>query len=717
MKNPFFIVFISLAIVDMIYSQDIASADSIKPGLMLKEITITSQRFNKKLDEVIPPFELVTQEKISQSPGITIADILKNEAGLTISRDGIWGTNVSIRGISRSGIVTFIDGNRIETATDLAAGLSLINPELIERIEVIKGSSSLLYGTGAVGGVINITTKKSEYSDAPFIRGSVYSKYYSVNKSGDGGLFLAAGASTWRANVFANMRSADNTNTPRGEIPNSQYRDRSFAADLAFKPKDGQELVFNYQKFSGNDIGIPGGSSSFPANAIVKYSDIDREMFSSEYKIKNMIKNMNLFSVKYFSQNIDRYVDNIPFQVQTTASKIVKVLKITPNARHYTHGLQMQTDWQFTDDNYFIAGLDIWKRTLDSKREKYQEIDVLNSAGQVANIVHKTIGERPIPESDFRNIGGYINDEHRFLDGRFIINAGARIDGIKVTNKSTFNPVYTITNGNIYYTTGFDSISWKAGEVNDVSWCGSFGALYFVNDKTEIILNVSRSFRSPSLEERYQYIDQGGGVIRVGNPNLKPEDGVFSDIGVKYWGDDINLSANAFGNFLKSLIIEEPGTYQGKPALVKINSGKARLYGFDLSAEYFPDKNIALYCVAGYVRGRDTENNSDLPQMPPLNGMAGVKYSFCKLIKAEFSSVVFAAQNKIAAGEVSTPGYAYYNFYISSFPVKYGRCGLIINAGIENIFNRAYRNHLATNRGLVTIEPGRNVFIKLQLDW
>lgn len=707
---------------NIIYSQNFNTPDTIKPGLTIKEITITSLRFSKKLDEITLPLEIVTPEKLRTSPGVTISDVLKNEAGISISRDGIWATTVTIRGLGKSSIVTLIDGNRIETATDLAAGLSLINTDDIESVELIKGSSSVLYGTGAVGGVINIFTKQSHYSESTFLKGSLFSGYNNVNKQASGGLLFNAGASNWHAKIYTNLRSAENTKTPQGEIPNSQFRDRSFSSTVAFKPQLNQEIKFNYQNYTATDAGIPGGSTLFPANALVRYADINREMFDAEYKLNNMFSLFNIFSVKYYFQNISRYVENIPFQKQTVAAqngqpaKIVNVLSITPNARHYTQGVQLQSDWALASNNYLIAGLDIWKRNLDSKREKNQRIDVLNSANTVVNSIFKTIGERPIPESDFRNIGAFINDEAKYLDNKLILNFGARFDAIKVTNQKTFNPGYEITSGVINITPAGQALNWDAREVNDYSWSGNAGVLYSLTNSLDLTLNLARSFRSPSLEERYQYIDLGN-VLRIGDPDLKPEDGYFTDLGFRFWKEDFNVRANVFANFIKNMIVEIPGVYQTRNALIKTNSGNARLFGFDLSTEYYINDDYSVYATASYVKGSDTQNNTELPQIPPLNGHIGVNAAFDGLCKVDLSAVLFAAQEKVASGEITTPGYAMFNLSLISYPVDFNFSKLFITAGIENILDKSYRNHLSTNRGLVSVEPGRNIFVKLQIEW
>ena len=82
--------------------------------------------------------------------------------------DGVWATNINIRGLGESRLVTLVDGNRVETATDLTASLSMIDINDIERVEIIKGAQSSLYGTGAMGGIVNIITKDGHFAEKPY---------------------------------------------------------------------------------------------------------------------------------------------------------------------------------------------------------------------------------------------------------------------------------------------------------------------------------------------------------------------------------------------------------------------------------------------------------------------------------------------------------------------------------------------------------------------
>ncbi len=691
--------------------------------IKMGEVLVSSTKYETKLKDVPLPMDVITGDKIKNEYAISVPDLLSNEPGLALGRDGIWGTTISIRGLSRSSIVTLIDGCRIETATDLAAGLSLIDVNDIKRIEVIKGAASSLYGTGALGGIVNIITKSGEYTDHISTGGSLTSGYNSVNSGSEGNLSLNAGASNWYVHVAGTLRDAGNTKTPSGVLSNSQFQDRSISTDIGLKPFKDNELIIDYQKFYADNVGIPGGSQLFPAIARVTYPVEERDLFSAQYSWKNVSSSILNISAKYFYQYIFRDVENIPYLVSRVPAsngqpaKETGVLKITPNARHYTNGIQLQTDWALGKSNYLVAGIDAWQRSLDSRRERYLQIKTFSPNGDsVISITNQIVGEKPIPESSFRSVGLFVQDEIPVIKNRMKLTLGGRFDQIHITNSAVSNPVYVIVNGARNNSPSSQTLYWEAGTDNNYSWSGNIGFIYSLSRAIDITLTAARSFRSPSLEERYQYIDLGN-LVELGNPGLKPERGYFFNSGLRIWDERLSLTLDIFLNNLTDLVVQEPGTYEGRAALIESNVGKARLYGFDLGTEYNVLYNFTLYANASYVRGRDIANNLDLPQIPPFNAKIGIRSRVIDFINADLSAITFASQNRIAPGEISTPGYTYFDLYLSTSPLNLGFTKLNILGGIENITNREYRNHLATNRGLITSEPGRNFFLKMSFSW
>ncbi len=688
-------------------------APSILP---LGEIIVTSTKYEKQAKDVAMPLAVVPSRRIEETAPRDVAEALNAEPGLTLIRDGIWGTNVSIRGLSKSNIVTLVDGNRIDTATDLSAGLSMIDVDDIQRIEVVKGAASSLYGSGAIGGVINIITKSGRYNENPYFSARMSGGYSTVNNSGLGRVSMNGGGKNWYAKVSSMLRNAKNVRTPEGILPNSQYSDDNVSARVGIHPFTNQEILINYQRYYAKDVGIPGGYPLFPAIADVRYPQEKRDMFSAEYVGKRFSSTLAMVSVKYFMQNILRDVENLPHVVKNIPplngqpGKQINVLKVTPAATHETQGMQMQTDWTFGKTHYLVAGLDAWQKDLDSHRERYMRIDVLSPAdGAVIKSINQIIGERPLPLAYYRSIGAYMQDEIGLLKNRLSLTLGARIDKINVENEQVLNPLYTLANGVRDDAPATQSVLWKATKASDNSWSGNLGLLYHAFKNTDFSLNVGKSFRSPYLEERYQFIDLGN-LVKIGDPNLKPEKGLFMDVGIRYWNSLFSLNGSFFYNQMNDLVIESPATFEGRNALKKANVGSANLYGFDARSNIQLCSDLNIFASAAYVRGEDTFTNAPLPLIAPLNGRIGLRSSsLSRFFSFEFSATIFSKQNRIADWEIAASGYSYFDLYLSSAPVKIESFSTRVFIGLQNLTNKSYRNHLSTNRGLITSEPGRNL--------
>jgi len=523
-----------------------------------------------------------------------------------------------------------------------------------------------------------------------YFGGSLSSSYASVNSGKVASVNLNVSDKIWYANFTGTIRNAEDTKIPGGVLENSGFNDNSLSFSAGVLPYDNVELKANYQKFTADDVGIPGGEP-FPNSAKATYLFAGREMLSGELIFKQLSSSLNNLKMKYYTQIINREVEVIP------NPNVV----IEPQAEHKTNGLVLQTDWTFAKNNFLVAGIDLWERSYVGERSK-----TINSKNQI-------IIDKPIPDSRFGNLGLFAKDELHLMQNRFKLNFGARYDFIKVTNEETNNPVTIITNGIETVPPANPDASYPASEVNNSSWSGNVGLLYLLFKDVSLTFNTAYTFRSPSLEERYQYIDLGS-TVYYGNTNLEPEKGLFFDLGIRVWEDNFSFTADGFVNLFANLVVDEQisdSSYQ------KNNVGKAKLIGFDGKLEYNFYKSHVLYSSLAYVNGMDTENNEYLPQIPPLNGALGLKLSFKKYVDVDLSATFYDEQNKISSNESVNEGYVYFDIAFNSYPINISLINIQIFAGVNNIFDTSYISHLSTYRGINLTEPGRNIYAKIKLAW
>lgn len=703
--------------------KDIALTIELQEQLIdLGEIVVSSLHQEKRVKQVSLPIEVMDNAEAEQLAGFSPSEILESQPGITMKDDGAWATSLNIRGMSEQRIVALADGNRIETATDIAGGLSMIDMSEIERVEIIKGASSSLYGTGAMGGVVNFISKKGKYSSQPYTKGIVQSAFQSVNEMYAQKFAVEGGNDRGHFRVSGKIRKAGDVKTPEGILPNSQFQDNQIALNTGIKTFENHQLNFQFQRFLAQDVGIPGGDP-FPAPAKATYPEEKRNLISAEYKIQNLIPSLEELSLKYYHQYILRDVILEPNIVKQAGNMRVTPEKTLPTGKHNTDGLQLKTNWQFGENNQLIGGIDLWQRKLKTEREKYITREILDGTGTPVDTMNIVKGETPIPKSKFGSAGLFLQDEFFLFNNDLKITIGGRYDFIRVHNEKAVDPEYIIQNGTMIEDPPAQVITFPEKTVYNKSWSTNLGLLYSANDYLDFTLNAGRSFRSPSIEERYKYIDLGN-MVRVGDPDLDPEEGYSFDAGFRVWKSKLNIKANGFLNTFSNLVVEQPGVYvkeyqTGTPdtldALINENVDEARLYGFDMQFSYNPVKNWVLHGNAAFVRGRDTKNKDNLPLIPPLNGRFGVKHHFNHYGSIDLIAVLYDEQNKVADNEDITKGYALVDMRFESEPIHLGYGSLKVYGGVENLFDKAYRNHLSSNRGTLDLQPGRNFYLKVQL--
>lgn len=703
-----------------------SESDSLKV-IELKDVVVTSMKHELKLIETPAQLSVVNSLDCKKLSAFTVADVLKYEPGISMGGDGVWATNINVRGLSENRLVTLVDGNRVETSTDLTASLSMIDVNDIQRIEVIKGAQSSLFGSGAMGGIVNMITKDGYFSDKTYLHGNATAGYASVNNNHSEYLSLNAGGKRWFVKVNGSYGHANDVKTPEGILPNSGFTTNNLGARMGFKLAENHVVKLQFQRNWSKDVGIPGGTA-FPINAIAKYSDIGRTLFNGSYEITNLSGSFKSLKLSGFYQNIIRNVEMQPHTVTTSLmpngnTQVTAPQLFTPHAVHTTFGGQLQGTWEFGEHNTLIVGVDAWQRSMTSKREKYINVSIVNPAGDTIKTNKVERFESPLPNCSFTSAGLFAQDEMHFLENRLTLTVGGRLDGIFVINGLCHDVDSVITNGGPATIPATQRVTFEAGKTTDLSWSANMGLLYKVGEKTELVMNAARSYRAASLEERFKYIDLSS-KVQLGNPNLKPEKGYSVDFGVRHWGEKFDLQGSVFANYLTDMIVETNGifiysladgsTIDTLPALVYDNVDQAMLYGVDFSVDYHIIDGLQAYMTGAYIVGRNLTNKTYLPNIPPMSGRLGVAYTYPNVGAVNLSVMAAGAKEEgmIAEGEKATKGYYRIDLTLNSKRFEIGRCGLQFFGGIDNLTNVAYTNFLSTNRGNINFEPGRNFYIR-----
>lgn len=648
----------------------------------LGPLTVTARGYATSQSDTPGSVGVVTEKDIALAPKGSIVDALERIPGITRTGDSPWGQDISIRGLSGPSVVVLVNGKRINTATDMNARLGFINPADVERVEVLKGPVSALYGSGSVGGVVNILTRKGRFTGEAEAHGRLAgsgstnpgggSAYADISVSGPKAWGFVSGAARNYGDTFGGHDS---------RVSNSNYTDKQGRAMFSVRPWSPLTLTFEAMQSEGKDIGIPGGVSSMPQIARVRYRrsrfsflgadaslDIDGDHF------KTLEANF------YYTENKRRVnVDRIPLAPTRPAP-----LELSPSADHETYGGKLQTTLE-AKDHIIVAGADFWTWKVNSDRLR----EVLMPQGN-SLAFHDT----PVPDAKQVSIGLFAEDGWKINDA-FALNAGARLDYLN----TKADPLYNVTPAN--YASGGVEIHGRTDE-NDLGWHLHAGLGWKMNEEWSQSFLLASSYRAADIMERFKYLNIGGTVEVYGNPKLDPERSYYAEYALRYDARPFKADLRLFANIVTDYIAEK-----------RINANRyeldnvddARIYGAELDLRWDFHDHFGVYGNIAAFYARDRENHQALPGVAPATGRIGVDFTRPNGFWARVESDMIAAQRSTPDEAASTKGVILLGA-AAGYAFRTGRLKHDVSLSLNNLFDTRYHNYLAHQRGLTVWEPG-----------
>lgn len=673
MKIRIFIFFstLALAIIAVYASTD---SDNKDASFTTDEIIISGSGYGKTLTSTPGGIGILTEEKIMQRVPVSISDAIQEITGVYASSDSAWGSEISIRGTSRDKVIMLIDGCRVNTSTDKGAQFGILTPVSIVRVEVLKGPISSLYGSGSIGGVINIYTRTGKFTDNPVFESGINTSYESNSPGINTYAFTSYNSSNWFLFGSGSWRKHDNYADGGGdEVTDSGFNDAEGVVNLGFIPASGHSIEIRTQYYEGWNIGIPGSYELIPAATSQEYKKIKRGLVSLDYKLTPG-------SPVWMDSRLHLYWMYIKREVRI----INPPSKVEPESDNYTTGAQW-TNTIAWGNNKLVAGIDAWQRTITTDRT------VKNAVTGVM-----TRNDTPVPDAYYLSSGVFAEDDIRI--SAFTFNLGGRCDIIFTGNDEAYVSEYPVTT----------VLRWEKKKMHKFSWNGHAGASYeLFKDFTTSLLTAS-GYRAASLEELYKYLNLGGGVEEWGNTELKPERSLFFEYAIHYNNSWINTNAAVYVNFLRDLIAREQIPSTDDYMLQNIN--EARLYGAEYDIALQLADRVKLYNNLSYIRGRDTKNGKDLPSIAPLRIVSGLNVKAPYGISGFLDATWTAAQVHVPDGAEESGSWFKLD---TGIDIKFTTGGFNhrISITCTNLLNNKYSDYMSSvsKSGSAFNEPGRSI--------
>jgi hemoglobin/transferrin/lactoferrin receptor protein len=700
---------------------------TLLPGPISEDIIVTATRTQVLTTETAVPASVLGREQIDRKAANNVGDIFRTLPGTSTVNEGAFQVRPRIRGLDSNRVLILIDGERLNNSRTSTAQsgveTGLIEISQVESVEVVRGSGSVLYGTDALGGTINIITRDTPARRGGGMRfGATLDTFYSSNENGRRGSLAVNGSNRFFAfrvaqslerfgnystgkpdSVFIqNFMTQGGTMTADGEVLNSQSHGGNFQAATRFFINDTNTLKINYERRRGADIGSPGLVDGF--NGFFPFSN--RDKFSGRYDVAALTKNLQRLSISGFYQTQDRNFTNI-LTVAPAPPFFPGIYQISSTVTNTkTSGFDLQTDWLFGSRNTLTAGASFFRDT--------NEDDRLVTRSTTPSSPNQTLTRsKSVPNASLSNLAAFAQNEFR-VNTRFKLIGGIRVDNFKTTSEATSGFALPNLTPSQIADLGIGGLA-TGLSVSNSSVTGDLGAVYRVTDNMAVSARVGRSFRTPNIFEFF-FTDAGsaGGFI-VGNQNLKPESGINFDSSIKYSSSKFAASATYFRNSYKNFLNTVPAVDRnGAPIFlaqpgpaVRVsqtqNIDRARIQG--LEAEFEAPIKISFGYLTpngnvSYLRGDNLVRKTPLDIISPLRSNVGFRWNnLGKAYFVDYTARIVAKQERLSPAFLlpvnqggnggPEPGFVTHNLS-GGYYFQRERYGFNINVGVSNLFDRAF---------------------------
>ena len=702
--------------------------DTLK-ATSLEEVIVTTSKIPKNKQILSNQVESISSKQIEFQNYQNTADMLANSGSLFVQKSQQGGGSPAIRGFEASRVLLLVDGFRMNNLIFRAGHLQnviTVDENMLENVDIFYGPTSTLFGSDALGGTVNMTTKKAKFltNDKPF-SGGINTRYGSVNEEKSIALDL-----NYAAENFASLTI----------LSFNDFGDLKMG-----RRKNSKEDFFGERPFYINTIN--------GVDVVVENTDKYKQIYSG-FKQYNALQKLAYKTASGFEHGL-----NLQF---STTSNIPRYDRLTDAN---SNGLR-NAEWYYGPQQRILAAytLDKQKAIFDSDlkisfgyqnakesrhNRRFQNYNLQHREENVnmysfSTDLNKKFNKGELFygfESYFETLesSAYVENletglesglDTRYPNGN---NSMFRNDLYISYNEKTNEKTAWTAGGRIGYTSlkstidddTFFSLPFTSINQGNLTYSGSIGIVHNTSKNVALKANASSGFRVPNIDDFGKVFESGGGFIIVPNEDLSPEKTVTGDLGLVIQSKNkrFKFENTYYYTRLYDAIVTDDFQYQGQTEIVyngsnsKVlanqNKGKAYITGISSNMRGYLFENFQFNASFNYTYGRIVEEEGEKPldHISPYFGKLGLNYATKKMqfdlymlyngkkpIKDYFPN---GEDNEQYAPEEGIPAWETYNFKTSFTLIKGGT----LFAGVENILDTQYR---AFASGINA--PGRNIY-------
>ncbi len=706
-------------------------------SISLYETVVSASRFEEKAKDIAQQVQVIDAKELAFVSLQTTADVLQNSGNILVQKSQLGGGSPIMRGFEGNKVLMVVDGVRMNNAIyrggHLQNSITLDN-SLLDKVEIVYGPGSVVYGSDALGGVMHFHSKKPLLADTGKLRLHVnaFTRYSSASSEGSAhvdfnlGTRRFASLSSITFSHFGDLRQGNRRNPFYGDWgKRSFYVERVGSKDSMFVNPDP-----NLQKQSGYDQIDLFQKLLFQQNKTVTHElNIQYSSSSNIPRYDRLTQTRN---------GVARYAEwyygpqNRFFAAYTLSSKAItqlyqeaKLILAYQNIKESRYSRLFNRDTlEIQEEALNILSLNIDLAKKMGKHELRYGLDAwyndVNSAGSGQNILDnstfKLISRYPDGGSTMQNVAAYLTHAWEISE-KLILNDGLRYSLIglnaRFADKSFFPFPYN--------------------EINQTNQAlnGNIGMIYMPNKSWRYTLLAATGFRAPNIDDLSKVFESVPGKIIIPNPDILPEyTWNLSGGATRSFTDKISLGTDMYYTLYTNAITTREGQFNGQDSLfydgqmskviLNDNVGSAYIYGFSAYFQADISPQFSMVHTLNYTYGRLKTDSVPYPldHIPPVFGKSSFQLKL-KKFKGEFFIVYSGAKEskdynlvgednaQFSADPVNgyTPAWFTFNVRTAYQFNKYLR----LQVALENILDKNYRV-FASNIGA----PGRNLVLTLR---